>query len=222
MKVAMVQAGARAPFPPVLHMHAVVMGSFLLLLLTQTVLMATGRRALHMQLGVVGMVLAVLLVAVGVVLAPTMYYQVWGGAHFGPPAVREALAPVVLLLENILLLQISAGLLFALFITIGLTARNRDAGLHKRMVILAVAAPLGAAISRMHWLPTTMPGSPLAINLYAMLTILPMFVWDVARNRRVHEAYWIWVPIFVAVATVQNLLWDTPWWHATAKAIMGV
>jgi uncharacterized membrane protein len=33
MKVAMVKAGARPPFPMVLHLHAVLMGSFLLLLL---------------------------------------------------------------------------------------------------------------------------------------------------------------------------------------------
>ena len=36
-KVAAVQAGQRPPFPLVLHMHAVVMGSFLLMLLAQTV-----------------------------------------------------------------------------------------------------------------------------------------------------------------------------------------
>ena len=222
MKVGMVRAGARAPFPLVLHMHAVVMGSFLLVLLAQTVLMATGRRTLHMQLGVIGAVLAAALVVVGFILAPTMYHQVWAGAHFGPPPVREALAPVVPLVENILLLQISAGLMFALFVTIGIRARGRDAGLHKRMMFLAVALPLGAAISRIHWLPSTMPASPLSINLFVLLTIAPMFAWDVIRNRRVHEAYWIWFPVFVAVATAVNLAWDKPWWHATAKAIMGV
>jgi hypothetical protein len=222
MKVGIVRAGGRAPFPLVLHMHAVVMGSFLLLLLAQTWLMATGRGALHMQLGVIGMVLAAALVVVGFILAPTMYHQAWAGAHLGPPAVRETLAPVIPLLENILLLQISAGIMFALFITIGLRARGRDAGLHKRMMFLAVAVPLGAAISRMHWLPSTMPASPLAINLYVLLAVAPMFVWDVIRNRRVHEAYWIWLPAFVAVATTVNLLWDKPWWHATAQRIMGV
>ena len=110
MKVAMVKAGARPPFPLVLHMHAVLMGSFLLLLLAQTWLMATGRRALHMQLGLLGMVLAAALVVVGFILAPTMYYQVWGGATFGPPQVRAALAPVLPIIENILLLQIAAGM----------------------------------------------------------------------------------------------------------------
>ena len=222
MKVQLIQAGGRAPFPLVLHMHAVLMGSFLLVLLTQAVLMATGRRALHMQLGIVGIVLAVALVVVGFILAPTIYYQVWGGAQFGPPEVRKALAPVVPLLENILLLQISAGIMFALFVTIALRARGRDAGLHKRMMFLAVEVPLGAAISRMTWLPTTMPASPLSINLFVLVAIAPMFVWDVIRNRRVHEAYWIWFPVFVAFTTITNLVWDKPWWHATAKQIMGV
>src|SRR3954468_10204529 len=51
MKVGMVKAGARPPFPPALHVHAVLMGTFLLLLLAQTWLMAMGRKALHMQIG---------------------------------------------------------------------------------------------------------------------------------------------------------------------------
>lgn len=221
-KVGLVQAGARAPFPLILHMHAVVMGSFLLVLLAQTILMATGRKALHMQLGVLGIVLAATLVVVGFVLAPTMYYQVWGGANFGPPEVRKALAPVVPMLENILLLQMAAGLMFAVFVTIALSARERDCGLHKRLMFLAVAVPLGAAISRMTWLPTTMPASPLSINLFVLVAVAPLFLWDVIRNRRVHEAYLIWFPAFIATAAIVNLLWDKPWWHATAKAIMRV
>jgi hypothetical protein len=222
MKVAMVKAGARPPFPAILHVHAVLMGSFLLLLLVQTWLMATGRKALHMQLGVLGMALAAALVVAGFILAPTMYYQVWGGATFGPPQVRAAMAPVLPLVENILLLQIASGVMFSVFITIALVARDRNAGLHKRMVFLAVAVPLGAAIDRMSWLPTTMPTSPIATPLYVLLAIAPMFLWDVIRNRRVHEAYKIWFPVFAAVIATATLLWDKPWWHATAKAIMRV
>ena len=51
MKIGMVEAGIRPPFPPILHAHALVMGSFLLVLLAQTWLMATGRPANHMRLG---------------------------------------------------------------------------------------------------------------------------------------------------------------------------
>ena len=221
-KVAAVKAGQRPPFPLVMHAHAIVMGSFLLLVLAQTWLMATGRRALHMQLGIAGMVLAAALVVVGFILAPTMYHQVWNGAHFGPPPVRQALAAAVPIVENILLLQIAAGFMFALFITIALVARDRDSGLHKRMVFLAIAVPLGAAIDRMEWLPTTMPWNPVGQDFYLLLAVAPMFLWDVIRNRRVHEAYRIWFPVFVAVSATVDLLWDTPWWHATARSIMGV
>ena len=175
MKVALIRAGARAPFPLVLHMHAVAMGSFLLVLLAQTWLMATGRRQYHMQLGILGAVLAAALVVIGFILAPTMYHQVWGGAHFGPPPVREALAPVVPLLENILLLQISAGLMFAVFVTIAFRARGRDAGLHKRMMFLGTAVPLGAAIDRMTWLPSSMPTLPWTTDVYILLAVCKAF-----------------------------------------------
>jgi len=57
-KVAAVQAGERPPFPLVLHVHAVLMGSFLSLLLAQTTLAATGRIDLHRRLGLAGMILA--------------------------------------------------------------------------------------------------------------------------------------------------------------------
>lgn len=222
MKIGMVRAGQRPPFPLVMHAHAVLMGSFLLLVLAQTWLMATGRRAFHMQLGIAGMILAASLVIVGFILAPTMYHQVWNGARFGPPALRPALTAALPLIENILLLQIAAGVMFALFITIALLARDRDPGLHKRMVFLAIAVPLGAAIDRMSWLPTTMPVNPVAADFYVLLAIAPMFLWDVIRNRRVHEAYVIWLPVFVAVSATVDLTWDKPWWHATARHIMGV
>jgi hypothetical protein len=90
------------------------------------------------------------------------------------------------------------------------------------MVFLAIAVPLGAAIDRMTWLPTTMPWNPVGQDFYLLLAVAPMFLWDVIRNRRVHEAYWIWFPVFVAVSTIVDLVWDKPWWHATARTIMGV
>src|SRR4029079_18387618 len=131
MKVGRVRAGARPPFPIVLHMHAVVMGSFLLTLLAESWLMATGRREYHMRLGVLGFGLAGILVAVGLVLVPTIYHQVWQGAHFGPPGVREKLAERLPELDDIMLMQIQVGLLFPLFLAIAFKARKRNVGIHK-------------------------------------------------------------------------------------------
>lgn len=221
-KIGMVQAGTRPPFPPALHVHAVLMGSFLLLLLAQTSLMATGRKAMHMQLGVAGVALAAALVVAGAVLAPTMYYQTWNALQAAPPVAREKLQQILSTRENILLLQLRIGMLFPLFLAIAIRARGSDPGLHKRMVILATAMPMEAAIARMSWLPTTMPASPLSVEAFVLLVVTPMFAWDVIRNRSVHRAYWWWLSIYVGTAVVVELLWNTPGWHAAAQQIMRV
>ena len=222
MKVGLVGAGKRPPFPLVLHMHAVLMGSFLLLLLAQTVLMATGRDAYHVQLGVAAFVLAPALVIVGLGLVPTIYYETWNAFQAAAPGDRSELQRAVAFRENVTLLQLRVGLLFPLFLAIGLRARRGNAGLHKRMMLLAPAMALGAGFARITWLPTTMPASGLALDLYILVAVAPMFLWDVTRNRRVHEAYWIWLGVNLPFAVVIFNLWDTPWWHETAKRMMGV
>jgi len=222
MKIGMVRAGVRPPFPIVLHLHAILMGSFLAVLLAQTWLMATGRKAQHMQLGILGMGLGGLLIVVGLILAPTMYYETWNALKTAPPAAQGKLQELLSLKENILLLQGRIGIVFPLLLGIGLWARGANAGLHKRMMILAPGIAIEAGIARISWLPTTMPASPLSMDVYLLLAASPMLVWDIVRNRRVHEAYWIAAAIIVPLSVAIALLWDTPWWHSAAKAIMGV
>jgi uncharacterized membrane protein YozB (DUF420 family) len=221
-KIGAVQAGQRPPFPLVLHMHAVAMGSFLLLLLTQSVLMATGRSELHKRVGVAAFVLVPVLVVIGLVLAPTIYHQFWNLAHVAPAEVKEKLQFRLRVLDDILLMQIRIGILFPLFMGIALAARRGNAGLHKRMIFLATAMPMPAAIDRISWLPNTIPSSAVGTDLYIVASVAPLFIWDVVRNRRVHEAYWIWLGISLPFCLVVYRLWDTPWWHATVPRIMGV
>lgn len=221
-KIAAVQAGERPPFPIILHMHAVLMGSFLLLLLAQTWLMATGRREYHMRLGLLAMVLAPALVVVGFLLAGAMYHVFWNALQAAPSEAREGLQARLRFMENIKLVQFRVGILFPLFLVIALRARGRDAGLHKRMMILATAVTLPAGIDRIPWLPHTLPESPLSPDLYTLLAVSPMFIWDVIRNRSVHKAYWIWLGIGLPFAVAVHGLWDTEWWHSTVRQLMGV
>jgi hypothetical protein len=216
-KIAAMQAGQRPPFPLVMHVHAVLMGSFLLLLLTQTVLVATGRQAQHMRLGLVSMVLAPAMVVAGFLLAGTNYHSVWAAAQTQPQ-----LQPVVGILENILLLQLRVGILFPILLWIGLRARRGEPGLHKRMMILATAVALPAGIDRIPWLPTTMPNSPIAADLWTIVAVSPLLLWDLSRNRSVHRAWWIWLALFVPASIAVNSLWNSAWWHGAARTLMGV
>lgn len=221
-KIALVEASQRPPFPLALHIHSALMGSFLLLLLTQTFLVATGRQAYHQRLGIVGGVLAASLVVAGFVLVPTMYHQVWGAMQAAPSEVQAGIAQGLREFDNIMLLQIQVGVLFSVFIAIALMARKTDSGLHKRMMFLAIAIALPAAFDRITWLPATLPASPLSPYLYILLAVSPMFLWDLARSRTIHKAYLIWLAFMVPSALVVFSLWDTDWWHTMAPRLVGL
>lgn len=221
-KIAAVNAGQRPPFPLVLHAHAILMGVFLMLLLAQSVLAATGRLQYHRTLGIGAFVLGPALVIVGLILVPTMYHQVWDAAQSAPPAIRPMIEQGLREFDNIMLLQLRVGVLFPIFLAVALAARKFDPGLHKRMMFLAVAIALPAAFDRMSWLPSSLPGSALTPELYTLLAIAPMFVWDLVRTRTVHRAYVIWALVSLPAAILVHALWDSEWWHATARQLVGV
>ncbi|HEV8406573.1 MAG TPA: hypothetical protein VGQ34_01460 [Sphingomicrobium sp.] len=212
--IAAVQSGERPPLPPVLHVHAILMGSFLALMLTQTILVAIGRVDLHRKLGRIAFVLAPALVVVGFLLVPVSYHYHWHAAQVAPPAVRQKLMhPFVW--DIILLAQIQVGLFFSIFTTIGLWARRSNPGLHKRMMLIAPAMALGPAFSRMTWLPQI----PF---IFPLLVLVPMFIWDVKRNRRVHPAYLILLAVYLPASMFFPIAVRSPWWQGIAHRIMGV
>ena len=221
MKIGMVEAGKRPPFPLVMHLHAVAMGSWLLLLLAQTSLMATGRRAGHRQLGLTAMVLAPAVVVIGVVLAPTMYQQLWNSVHAMPSGPDANGLQQVAIRGNIALIQIQIGVVFAIVVTLAVRARKRDLATHKRLMVLAPIVAMPAAVDRITWLPATMPGSPLSPELYILLLAAPIFVWDLYRLGRVQRAYGIWLALVLPTGLLVNVLWNTPWWQRTVPWLMG-
>jgi hypothetical protein len=221
-KIAAVEAGERPPFPLVLHAHSILMGSFLLLLFAQTTLAATGKLEYHQRLGIAAVVLAPAIVVAGFILVPTIYHQIWDGMEAAPAEARAGIQAFLRFFDNVMLIQMRVGILFSLFILIAFMARKRDSGLHKRMMFLAVAPALPAAFDRMTWLPHTFPESPLSPDLYILLAVAPMFVWDLVRTRSVHRAYWIWLAFMVPSSILIHSLWGTDWWHATAPRLVGL
>ncbi len=221
MKIGMVEAGTRPPFPLVLHLHALAMGSWLLLLLAQTSLMATGRRAGHRQLGLASMVLGPAVVLIGFVLVPTMYNQLWNSVQAMPGGPDAEGLQQIAVRGNIALIQIQIGVLFAILLTLAVRARKRDLSLHKRLMVLAPIVAMPAAVDRMHWLPATMPFSPLSPELYVLLLAVPLFAWDLYRLGYIHRAYVIWLALVLSTDAVVLLLWNTPWWQSIVPGLLG-
>lgn len=219
-KIAAVEAGQRPPFPLAMHVHAVLMGSWMLLLLAQTTLMATGRRNGHMQLGVAGMVLAPALVIAGVILVPTnLQVAVAFFAGAGEEAQLQ-LNGFLNYMTDIALIQLRVAVCFLLLVVLAMRARKRDSGLHKRLIILATIVPMPAALDRMAFLYNSMPESPFTAELWPLFCIAPMFLWDLYRQRSIHKAYWIYAAVQLPAALIVNGLWGSDWWHSVAPPIL--
>lgn len=220
VRIADIGAGGRPQFLPQAHFHALTMASWMALLLAQTVLMATERKGWHMQLGVAGMVLAPLMVVAGLMLVPANFEARIAFAEAGGPVAQAELGKMLHGMTNTVLIQLRSGVAFGVLVVMALAARRHDAGLHKRLMILATMAPMGAAFGRMTFLYNTQPASPLSNLLWPLVCLVPMMGWDVYRMRRVHRAYWIFLVVTGLSSLVVLLLWDSPAWQNFAGPLL--
>jgi hypothetical protein len=187
--------------PLLIHAHAIVSTSWLMLLVGQTTLVATGRIDLHRRMGIAGAVIALLLVGLGVMTAIRGARDGWNPG--GPFADSRAILAVTL----------GDILLFASFVGAGLfLRRNREA--HKRLMILGTLAGLmWPAITRM---PYVAPRPPRMFGLLLLL-VLAMPAWDYWTNRRVHPVA-IWGPLIILASfPIRQALAATAGWGHFAE-----
>lgn len=120
---------------------------------------------------------------------------------------------------DVLLLQLELMLLFAVFFGAGFLKR-RQAGTHKRLMVLSMVALLQAAVDRMHWLPGA--GVPKFVYLYALL--IPLFAFDFVSLRRIHPITLVGTGIMIAghVAIVIVFIFAHAWWQDFAHAAINI
>jgi hypothetical protein len=221
-KVTAMQAGERPWFPAVAHVHALLMATWLLLLLLQSWLMATQRRRLHWKVGVLSVAVVPAMVVAGAMLVIATHEQLAVTLATSPPAGGQfRLMSSADTANNILLSQMRMGIVFVACIAWALMVRRTNPGVHKRLMFLGTAVLLSPAFARIGFLPNTMPDSPLAQDVYMLLWISPMFLWDLYRQRSLHRAYLIWLSLFVPPSLVVFGLWGDPAWLALAPRIVG-
>lgn len=214
------EAGRRLPFPPILHVHAVLMGSWIMLLLAQSLLMATNRSDYHKQLGLLAFVLAPALVIAGIVLVQTTRIATAHAILDGPAVLAEALRPGFERALNNTLTQLRIGVMFVTMIGIGICARRRDPELHKRLMFLGTAPAVAAGLDRIRWLPAI--EQPFRAEFWPLCVLAPMLLWDVYRTGKLHRAYVIYLALAVVCGLPVHMLWGTAWWRETALATFGI
>jgi hypothetical protein len=215
------------PNPPVIvHVHAALMASWLVLLLVQTSLMATGRRSAHQKLGVVSFVLAPMMFIAMLMLTFAPYFFFLTAGQQAAPAPPPPLDLVARGTAFSLFVQGRAALLFAIFYTWAVSVRRTVPETHKRMMIMATLVLIDAALGRMGWLTgfTSIADERgyTIVHVYQLLLLAPAVVYDLVRFGRVHRAYVIGVALFLPFAVATHVLWDHEGWRRAVGALFGL
>jgi uncharacterized membrane protein YozB (DUF420 family) len=190
--------------PTVIHIHAVVMVTWLILFIAQAWFAASGRIRLHIRVGPWVMSYGIVVVVVGLLASSEAF------------AARLATGDVFRA-QRALFGPIRDLVFLAPFLAAGWVYRRRTE-IHKRVMLVATTLLLGPAVGRMFFL-----GFPIAVWKFMLLWPLPVYlamVHDFRTKRIVHPVYVIGI---AAMLTMRLLLplnssaaWQTVAAHITA------
>ncbi len=184
-----------AALPGLVHLHGLVMTLWVVLFIVQVSLVASRRTHVHRRLGVLGAILAVLVVLVGVATAISAAER---GISPGPPALQFLVVPLFDML------------LFAILIGTALYFRNRLA-IHKRLMLVAAINLLTPAIARIP-LQFIATGGPLVFFGLTDVVLLIFVAYDTIKNRRFHPVFRWSVPLVILSQPLRLMLSGTGIW----------
>ncbi len=193
---------------PSVMLHGLVFTAWLATFVTQVSLVATGRRDLHRNLGVLGM-------ALGVALVPVMYLTaVWAVARGNHPPFTDALT-----WSAVPLVAIPA---FVLMLWHGWRESRSDLQAHKRLMLGLMIMLTQPATGRLPLAPPDLLGFALQ-GVLSWLIFVPLFLWDSRALGRLHWATKLGAGLFALVLALQVFFLATPGlWSAFAAQLPGV
>jgi uncharacterized membrane protein len=175
------------PVTFLVHVHAALFSTWVLLFIAQTTLIAQRKIAVHRRLGIAGGVLAALMVGSGTLTALKM------AARGSAPGGADP--------HQFLMIPLSDMVLFGGFIAAALLRRG-DREAHKRLMLLAYVSIVAAAIAR---LPGVYPLGPPVFFGLAFLFVLAGVIYDIAARGRVHPVY-VWGGALLVIAIPVRLV----------------
>lgn len=190
-----------APFSTLVHVHAVLFTSWVVLFIVQTALVASRRVAVHRRMGVAGSILAGTMVVVGTILAIDA-----AGRGAAPPGMDPLAFMAIPIFDMVL---------FTSFIAAALALR-RDRETHKRLMLMAYISITVAAVAR---LPGVIAMGPLGFFGLTFLFVIVAAVYDFSTRRRVHPAYLWGGGLFLLSQPGRLLISKTEVWHALAERL---
>ena len=191
------------PLLPLLIVHGIIFSGWIVLFLTQTVLVAAKRTRLHVRLGIAGGLLASLMLVIGT-------YTSLVRAK-GPSPIPDV-NPL-----SFLTIPLGDMLLFGILVGTALYFRRR-ADTHKRLMLLATIAILPAAVARLPF-DFIQNGGPFMFFGLSDLFIVPLLIFDIITRGRPHRATLLGGALIVISHPLRMIIGGTQAWLAFATWI---
>jgi hypothetical protein len=160
-----------SPSEPIFYVHGAFFSAWCVLLVIQTMLVGVGRTDVHRKVGVLGVVIALGMVILGVAGALIAANRPTGFNGVPIPPLQFLVVP---------LFDIA---FFGTFVALGVGNRTNPQS-HKRWMVLATVALLGAAFAR--WPYVWQIGNPFVYFGLAYLFIVALALWDFRTRGTLH------------------------------------
>jgi hypothetical protein len=211
---------------PIVHLHGVILFSWVVYFFTQSWLVAQGRTPSHRSWGLLG---------VSIITAMTFIVTAVVSMRIAQAQLPGQPAGVAHAVRAFAWISIST-ILFIVPVFILAVVKLRDTETHKRLIVLLTISMLGAPIARWFFTfgphgpaPVAVPGLPLAFAPPISVTIAPALVGDLLlvaalvydwRSRgRPHPVYVVGGAIMLLLQLTVTPVAESGAWQAVAQAI---
>ena len=189
-------AGTFRPAPPIVHLHGIVLFSWMVLLVTQSLLVNVRNVRLHRSLGTFGISVGTLVV----VLSGTM--QVVGASI----TTLKGSGPGVFFLGFVA--PPSFAILFAMAIR-----AVRKPEIHRNLILIATISILMPGINRVYMKGVGLTYVPFFFTYLTMDVMLTLVLWHERKTTgRISTTTWIGAAIVFVPQLFLKLVSSQPWW----------
>jgi hypothetical protein len=197
------------PLPGMLvHLHGIVMTLWLGFFIAQVWLIRTKNHRLHMNIGIVGVILASLMIVIG-------FFTAIAAAKYGSSSTPAGIDPL-----RFLVVPFADIVLFAIFFGGAMIYRRSPAD-HKRLMLLTVLNFLPPAIARFPIASLQSLGPLVFFGLPAILTIF-LLVLDTWKNRKLNKIFLGGAVILILSYPLRLIFMGTDAWLTFASWLTGL
>ncbi len=192
-------AGTRTGDPPIVHLHGIVFFSWMLLLVTQALLVNVKNVKLHRSLGTFGIAIATLVVFMGCMITIV-------GSE---PAFRTGVVDS----HGVFFLSVLAPPSFAVIFAMAIRA-VRTPHVHRDLILIAVISILMPGINRVYMQVLGLEGTPIFATYMTMNLMIALVFYNAWKTQgSIGRARWIAAAIVVIPQPINPLVSYTAWWE---------